>query len=215
MSRVVIADDQDLIRAGLRAIIEAEPDLLVVGEAANGREAARAAVEHRADVVLMDVQMPDHDGLAGVTAVRRARPEAAVVMLTMYDLDDYVLGALRAGARGFLLKTTPPGELTAAIRDAAAGRHVFAASVTSRLVTAYVGRTPPADRGRGAIDTLTQREGEVYRAMARGLSNAEIGADLHLSEATVKTYVTRVFAKLGVRDRVQAVILAFESGFVG
>lgn len=214
MSRVVIADDQDLIRAGLRAIIEAEPDLEVVGEAPDGRTAAQVAREQQADVVLMDVQMPHHDGLEGVGLVRRARPEAAVVMLTMYDLDEYVLEALRAGAAGFLLKTTPPAELTAAVRSAAAGRHVFDDSVTSRLVESFV-----HSRGTSAphpgIETLTDREIEVYQAMARGYSNAEIGVELHLSEATVKTYVTRILAKLQVRDRLQAVIIAFESGLAG
>lgn len=211
MSRVVIADDQDLIRAGLRAILEAEPDLDVVGEASDGRMAATVAREQAADVVLMDVQMPHHDGLEGVGLVRQARPEAAVVMLTMYDVDDYVLRALRSGAAGFLLKTTPPAELASAVRAAAQGRHVFDESVTMRLVDSFVdgGGSGQAHPG---IEQLTEREVEVYRAMASGMSNAEIGAELHLSEATVKTHVTRILAKLQVRDRVQAVIIAFESG---
>jgi len=213
--RVVVADDQDLIRAGLRAIVEAEPDLEVVAEASDGHDAARLAREAEADVVLMDVQMPGLDGLEGIAAVAAARPEARVLVLTMYDVDDYVFRALRAGASGFLLKTTPPEELTTAIRDAHEGRRSFAPSVTERLVRTYVARPAPSTGVPEVLRELTDRELEVFRAIARGMSNAEISGELYLSEATVKTYVTRILAKLGLRDRVQAVILAYECGAVG
>ena len=213
--RVVIADDQDLIRAGLRAIVEADAGLVVVGEASDGAEAARLTRELEADVVLMDVQMPGTDGLAGITAVAAARPQAKVVMLTMYDVDDYVATALRAGARGFLLKTTPPEELTAAIRKAHAGQRVFAPSVTDRLVHSFVRHPVASDGVPAVLQGLTDRELEVFDSIARGRSNAETSADLFLSEATVKTYVTRILAKLGLRDRVQVVLLAYECGRVG
>ena len=210
--RVVIADDQDLIRAGLRAILQSASDLEVVAEASDGAQAARLAREHDADVVLMDVQMAGTDGLTGLDAVSTAAPRARVIMLTMYDVDDYVVRALRAGASGFLLKTTPPEDLTAAIRKAHAGQHVFGPSVTDRLVRSFVNRPAPSDGIPEVLRCLTDRELEVFDALARGLSNAEIGAALYLSEATVKTYVTRLLAKLGLRDRVQAVVLAFECG---
>ncbi len=214
MIRIVIADDQDLIRAGLQAIIDAEPDLEVVGQACDGAEAARVAKLCDADIVLMDIQMPRTDGLAGIAALAELRPAARVIVLTMYDLDDYVFRALKAGASGFLLKTTPPEELTLAIRDIHEGRRIFAPSVTDRLVRSYVSAH---DLGRVSSEPLQQlsvREREVFDAIARGMSNAEIGKELFLSEATVKTYVTRILAKLGLRDRVQAVILAYECGAV-
>jgi len=211
--RVVIADDQDLIRGGLRAILDADDSVTVVAEAGNGREAARVAQEERADVVLMDVQMPGGDGIEAVRAVHAARPEAKVLMLTMFDLDEYVFGALRAGASGFLLKTTPPGELVAAIHSVHSGDLLFAPTVTRRLVEAYV-RRPPAGSVPEIVAALTERELDVLRSMAKGHSNAEIGRELFLGEATVKTHVTRILAKLGLRDRVQAVVLAYESGLV-
>lgn len=212
MIRVVIADDQDLIRGGIAAILSAEADLDVVGEADSGPAAARVARQTRADVVLMDVQMPGGDGVEGVATVAAARPEARVLMLTMFDLDEYVFGALRAGAAGFLLKTTPPTELAAAIRAVHSGDLLFAPSVTRRLVEAYV-RRPPASSGVPVqLAQLTERELDVFRTMAKGLSNAEIGAALYLGEATVKTHVTHILAKLGLRDRVQAVVLAYECG---
>ncbi len=210
--RVVIADDQDLIRAGLRAIVESQPDLTVVGEAESGPLAAEVAQRESADVVLMDVQMPGGDGLRGLRQVLAARPEARVVMLTMYDLDEYVFRSLREGASGFLLKTTPPDDLTAAIRSVHDGQRAFAPTVVDRLVRAYVRRPAVSDGMPEALSGLTDREVDVLRALARGLSNAEIGAELHLTGATVKTYVTRILAKLGLRDRVQAVILAYECG---
>ena len=213
MIRVVIADDQHLIRGGLRAILEAEPDLVVVAEADDGAEAAVAAARHAADVVLMDVQMPGTDGVAGVATVVAARPQTRVLMLTMFDLDEYVFGALRAGASGFLLKTTPPEELVEAIRAVHGGEMLFSATVTRRLVEAYVRRPPVGVEDRpSALAGLTDRELEVFRSLAKGLSNAEIAAELYLGEATVKTHVTRILAKLQLRDRVQAVVLAYESG---
>jgi DNA-binding NarL/FixJ family response regulator len=212
--RVLIADDQHLIRGGLRAIIDAEPDLQVVGEASDGAAAAREAVASRADVVLMDVQMPGTDGIEGVRLVIEARPEARVLMLTMFDLDEYVLGALRAGASGFLLKTTPPAELIAAIRASRGGGMLFAPSVTRRLVESYVKQPPTVDGVPEQLAGLTTRELEVFQAIARGLSNAEIGGQLYMGEATVKTHVTRILAKLGLRDRVQAVVLAYDCGWM-
>jgi DNA-binding NarL/FixJ family response regulator len=213
--RVVLADDQDLIRGGLRAILDAEDDIAVVAEAADGAAAARAAAAHAADVVLMDVQMPGSDGLDGTRRVLQARPQCRVLVLAMFDLDEYVFGALRAGASGFLLKTTPPGELAAGVRACHSGDLLFAPAVTRRLVEAYV-RRPPAPAGGvpPELAELTAREVEVLRAIARGLSNAEIAAELFLGEATVKTHVTRILWKLGLRDRVQAVVAAYECGLV-
>jgi len=211
--RVVLADDQDLIRGGLRAILDAVDDIVVVAEAASGATAASAAVAYAADVVLMDVQMPGTDGIAGTEAVLRARPQCKVLVLTMFDLDEYVFGALRAGASGFLLKTTPPGELAAAIRACSSGDLLFSPTVTRRLVETYV-RRPPSGSVPAQLAALTDRELDVLRAMARGLSNAEIARSLYLGETTVKTHVTRILAKLGLRDRVQAVVLAYECGLV-
>jgi DNA-binding NarL/FixJ family response regulator len=210
--RVVLADDQDLIRGGLRAILDSEDDIDVVAEASDGGIAATAAAAHRADVVVMDVEMPGVDGLEGTRIAVAKRPECRVLMLTMFDLDEYVFRALRAGASGFLLKTTPPAELAAAVRACHSGDLLFAPTVTRRLVETYVRRPPDPDGVPAALAELTERELEVLRAMARGLSNAEIAAALYLGEATVKTHVTRVLTKLGLRDRVQAVVLAYECG---
>jgi DNA-binding NarL/FixJ family response regulator len=212
--RVAIADDQDLIRGGLRAILDAEDDIEVVGETHDGAGAARLATARLADVVLMDVQMPVVDGIEGTRRVVEARPECRVLVLTMFDLDEYVFAALRAGASGFLLKTTPPAELAAAVRACHAGEMLFAPAITRRLVEAYV-RHPPATGDLPArLRELTPREVDVLRAIARGLSNAEIAAELFLGEATVKTHVTRILAKLSLRDRIQAVVLAYECGLV-
>ncbi|GGE82824.1 response regulator [Mycetocola zhadangensis] len=212
--RVLIADDQYLIRSGLRSILSAEDDLVVVGEAGDGVSAARAAEALKADVVLMDIQMPGSDGIEGVRLLAEMRPEARALVLTMYDLDEYVVTALRAGASGFLLKTTPPSQLAAAIRMCHGGGQLFAPSVTHRLIDAYVRHPPPVSGTPREVVSLTTRELEVYRALATGLSNAEIARQLFLGEATVKSHVTRILAKLGLRDRVQAVIFAFECGLV-
>ncbi|HEY5222444.1 MAG TPA: response regulator transcription factor [Microbacteriaceae bacterium] len=215
MIRVVIADDHDLIRGGLKAILHAEPDLVVVGEAADGASAARVAASESADIVLMDVQMPGSDGIDGLHKLAESRPQARALMLTTFDLDEYVFAALRAGASGFLLKTTPPAELASAIRASRGGDLLFAPSVTRRLVEAYVRRPPTPGGVPMELSSLTQRELEVFRAVARGLSNAEISAALFMGEATVKSHVTRILAKLALRDRVQAVVLAYECGLAG
>ncbi|QIX27028.1 response regulator transcription factor [Nocardioides sp. JQ2195] len=213
MISVVVADDLPLVRNGIRSILEAEADIAVVAEAEHGLRAAELAARHDADVVLMDLEMPAHDGLAGLHRIREQRLRAAVLMLTLYDLDDHVAGALRSGADGYLLKTSPPEEITAAVRDAYAGRLVFSRPVGERLVDAYLqGSTAPAPSARHLVERLSDRELEVWHALSEGLSNAEISARLHLSEATVKTYVTRLLTKLEVRDRVQAVVLGFQSG---
>jgi DNA-binding NarL/FixJ family response regulator len=212
--RVGIVDDQALIRGGLRAILDAEEDIEVVGEASDGAGAVRLASARLADVVLMDVQMPVVDGIEGTRRVIEARPECRVVVLTMFDLDEYVFAALRAGASGFLLKTTPPDELAAAVRACHGGEMLFAPTVTRRLVETYVRHPPAPDGVPDHLEELTAREVDVLRAIARGLSNGEIAAELYLGEATVKTHVTRILGKLGLRDRVQAVVLAYECGLV-
>jgi DNA-binding NarL/FixJ family response regulator len=211
--KIVIADDQDLVRSGLSALLACEPDIAVVGEAADGKHAAGLAREHDADVVLMDVEMPGSNGLEGIRALAQAGSQARVLMLTTFDLDEYVFEALRAGASGFLLKTTPPAELSAGIRAVHAGEMLFARSVVRRLVETFV-RQPPTASTSAVLAGLTDRELEVLRAIARGLSNAEISAELYLAETTVKTHVARILAKLDLRDRVQAVVLAYESGLV-
>jgi DNA-binding NarL/FixJ family response regulator len=211
---VVVADDQDLIRGGLRAILDAAGDIEVVAEASSGLAAATAAATHLADVVLMDVQMPGSDGIQGTAAVLQARPQCRVLVLTMFDLDEYVFAALRAGASGFLLKTTSPAELSAAVRACHSGELLFAPTVTRRLVETYVRRPPVTGGVPARLSALTGREIDVLRALARGLSNAEIARELYLGETTVKTHVTRILAKLGLRDRVQAVVLAYECGLV-
>jgi DNA-binding NarL/FixJ family response regulator len=212
--RVALADDQDLVRGGLRAILDAEDDIEIVGEASDGAGAARLATARLADIVLMDVQMPGVDGLEGARRVIEARPECRVLMLTMFDLDEYVFAALRAGASGFLLKTTAPAELAAAVRACHSGELLFAPAITRRLVETYVRHPPRPDGVPARLQELTGRELDVLRALARGLSNAEIAAELYLGEATVKTHVTRILSKLDLRDRVQAVVLSYECGLV-
>ena len=215
--RVLIADDQPLMRTGFRMILDAEPDLEVVGEAADGAEAVRLAAGARADVVLMDVRMP---GMDGIEATRRLAGDGVqdpvrVLILTTFDLDEYVLSALRAGASGFLLKDVPPEDLVDAIKVVAAGDALLAPSVTRRLLDRFAASLPdPAAARPAALDTLTARELEVLGLVARGMSNAEIAEHLVVSETTVKTHVGRLLAKLDLRDRVQAVVLAYETGVV-
>jgi DNA-binding NarL/FixJ family response regulator len=211
--RVLIADDQSLVRAGFRLVLENEPDIEVVGEASNGHEAVHSTGRLDPDVVLMDIRMPELDGIAA-TRQLTDRHDTRVLVLTTYDLDEYVYDALQAGASGFLLKDTPPEQLAAGIRAVAAGEALLAPTVTRRLIEEFA-RVGPAQRTRpAALDELTPRELEVLRLLARGLSNAEIAASLVLGDTTVKTHVTHVLGKLGLRDRVQAVVLAYESGLV-
>jgi len=210
--RVLLVDDDDLMRAGLRAVLRSDPAVEVVGEAANGRSPVTAARTHRPDVVLMDVRMPDLDGIAATREVLGVSPEIRVVILTTFEQDDYIFGALSAGASGFLLKRTSPEELLAAIRTVAAGDSLLSPSVT-RIVVDRVARQPVAGAAAdGRLDDLTAREREVLALIARGLSNGEIGAELVIEESTVKTHVKRILMKLGLRDRIQAVIFAYESG---
>jgi DNA-binding NarL/FixJ family response regulator len=210
--RVLLVDDDDLMRAGLRAVLRSDPAVEVVGEAANGRSAVTAARTHRPDVVLMDVRMPDLDGIAATREVLAVSPEIRVVILTTFEQDDYIFGALSAGASGFLLKRTSPEELLAAIRTVAAGDSLLSPSVT-RIVVDRVARQPVAGAAAdGRLADLTPREREVLALIARGLSNGEIGAELVIEESTVKTHVKRILMKLGLRDRIQAVIFAYESG---
>jgi DNA-binding NarL/FixJ family response regulator len=212
---VLIADDQALMRAGFRMILEAEPDLEVVGEAANGREAVTEARRLRPDVVMMDVRMPEMDGIEATRRLLDGNNDTKVVMLTTFDMDEYVYEALRAGASGFLLKDVPPEQLVAGIRSVASGDSLLAPSVTRRLIQEFVRRPPDALRTPSPeLTRLTAREVEVLQMMARGRSNAEIAIEFFISETTVKTHVAHVLAKLGVRDRVQAVVFAYESGLV-
>jgi len=212
---VLIADDQALVRAGFRAILETQPDLKVVGEAVDGRDAVDLARVRRPDVVLMDIKMP---GLDGLEATRRVVAEAgdatAVLILTTFDLDEYVYAALRAGASGFLLKDAPPEQLIAAVHTLAGGAALIAPAITKRLIGQFARVSPPSGASAAALEALTPREREVLVLIARGRSNREIASELVLSEATVKTHVKRVLAKLAVRDRVHAVVLAYESGLV-
>ena len=211
--RVLIADDQSLVRAGFRLVLENHDDLDVVGEASNGEEAIHSAGRLEPDVVLMDIRMPELDGIAATREITRRFP-AHVLVLTTYDLDEYVYDALQAGASGFLLKDTPPDQLAAGIRAVAAGEALLAPTVTRRLIEEFA-RVRPTPQARPAtLDDLTPREFDVLRHLARGLSNAEIAEQLFLSDTTVKTHVAHLLGKLGLRDRVQAVVLAYESGLV-
>jgi len=220
--KVALVDDQQLVRGGFRMLINSQPDLEVVAEAGNGQEALASLAVTRADVVLMDVRMPDMDGIeaTGLLLGRAgaAGAEPKVVVLTTFDLDEYALAAIQAGASGFLLKDAPPEELLAAIRTVHRGDAVIAPSTTRRLLdhVAPLLRAPGPDTGRhaAAVQSLTPREREVFTLIAQGLSNPEIAAQLYLSEATVKTHVGHILAKLGARDRVQAVVIAYETGIV-
>jgi DNA-binding NarL/FixJ family response regulator len=210
--RVVVADDQELVRAGFRLLLERVPDIEVVGKAGDGQQAVRMAVSFRADVVLMDVQMPRLDGLAATQQLLAASPGTKVVMLTTFDLDEYVFGALRAGACGFLLKSSPPEELIRGIRAAATGDGLLDPAVTRRVISKFAEVAPTASAEPTELRRLTDREREVLTQVSRGLSNAEIATTLVISEATVKSHVARLLAKLGLRDRVQAVVYAYEHG---
>jgi DNA-binding NarL/FixJ family response regulator len=210
--RLVIADDQALVRAGFAKLLESEPSVQVVGQAADGRAAIEAVRLHQPDVVLMDIRMPDLDGLEATRRLSESGAAARVLVLTTFDLDEYVYDALRAGASGFLLKDPPPDELIAAIHVVARGDALIAPSVTRRLIAEFAKRPSPA--AAAGLDELTAREREVLRLLARGLTNAEIAAQLILGESTVKTHVGNVLLKLGLRDRVQAVVLAYECGLV-
>ncbi len=212
--RVLICDDQALVRAGFRAILEAQPDVEVAGEAENGAEAVALAERRAADVILMDIRMPVLDGVEATRRLVAGGSPARILVLTTFDLDEYVHAAIRAGASGFLLKDVTPAKLLEAIRIVAAGDALLAPSVTRRLLERFASTLPQRDHSSEALATLTTRETEVLRLLAGGLSNAEIAASLVLSEATVKTHISSVLRKLGLRDRVQAVILAYETGLV-
>lgn len=226
MIRVLLADDQALVRTGFRMICENASDMEVVGEAGDGAEAAARALELLPDVVLMDIRMPEVDGVEATRRIRTATDQTRVLVLTTFDLDEYVYAALRSGASGFLLKDTLAPDLLSAIRSVSRGDSIVAPTVTRRLLERYLGTdvtSPGMSPGMspepllvapGALDTLTEREREVLGLIARGLSNAEIASRLFLSEGTVKTHVSRVLTKLGLRDRVQAVVFAYECGLV-
>jgi DNA-binding NarL/FixJ family response regulator len=216
---VLLVDDQPLLRQGTRMILEAEGDIVVVGEADNGHEAVILAEARSPDVVLMDIRMPVVDGVEATRRIVAANAQVRVLALTTFDLDEYAFGALRAGASGFLLKDVHPAELVAAVRAVSSGDAVVSPRVTRRLLEEYARATPDASPGVSSeqpvgLSTLTSRELEVLGAVADGLSNAEIAERLFVSEATVKSHVGRILAKLGLRDRVQAVVLAYESGLV-
>jgi DNA-binding NarL/FixJ family response regulator len=211
--RIVIADDQVLVRTGLRTILDNAGGFDIVGEAADGHEAVKHARALRPDVVLMDVRMPNLDGIAATRQIRAAPDAPRVLVLTTFDLDEYVYAGLRAGASGFLLKDARAADLVSAIHSVLAGDAVVAPSATRRLIERYLHQTPEPDRARSkSLATLTERERDVLTKLARGLTNAEIAAELYLTEGTVKTYISRILTKLDLRDRVQAVIYAYDTG---
>jgi DNA-binding NarL/FixJ family response regulator len=212
--RVVLVDDQQLVRAGFRLVLDYQPDLTVVGEAGDGAEALRLLRTTEADVVVMDLRMPVLDGVAATRQICAAGPTPRVLVLTTFDTDEEAFAALQAGASGFLLKSVPPEELLSAIRVVAGGEAVVAPRVTRRLLERFAGRLGPDATTRTAPADLTDRETEVLLLIAQGLSNLEIGRRLQVAEATVKTHIGRILAKLGLRDRVQAVVYAYESGLV-
>ena len=212
--RLVIADDHHLVRSGLRGMLDVHDDLEVVGEAADGAAVLNVAAELRPDVVVMDIRMPRLDGIEATRRLRQREGSPHVLVLTTFDLDEYVYEALRAGAGGFMLKDAPPSQLAEAVRTVAAGESLLAPAVTRRLVERYVQRPTPSADQRTRLERLTDREREVLLLVAKGHSNAEVAGILYLSEATVKTHVTRMLTKLGLRDRVQAVVLAYETGLV-
>jgi len=213
MTSVLICDDQELVRVGLRMIVDSQPDLEVVAEAGDGAEAVELARAQRPDLVLMDVRMPVLDGVAATALICAELPDTAVLVITTFDLDEYAYSALRAGASGFLVKDAPADEMLVAIRGVLRGDAMVSPSVTKRLIDRYLsGRRAPLDERK--LETLTEREKDVLGLIARGLSNAEIASALFIGETTVKTHVGRLLSKLGLRDRVHAVVFAYESGLV-
>ena len=213
--RIVLVDDQELVRTGFRMVLDAQPDMTVVGEAADGHAAVEFARTHSADVMVMDARMPRMDGVAATRQIRQAGDRPRVLMLTTFDLDEYAFAALKAGASGFLLKDVPPEELLFAIRAVHSGDAVVAPSTTRRLIDRFAPMLPTDDgQAPAELAGLTEREREVLILVAQGLSNAELAGRLFVSEATVKTHVGRILAKLGLRDRVQAVVYAYENGLV-
>jgi DNA-binding NarL/FixJ family response regulator len=214
LTSVLLADDQALVRGGFRLILDAQEDLEVVGEADDGRAAIEAARSLRPDIVLMDVRMPELDGIAATRVIVSEQLASHVLVLTTFDEDRVVWDAMAAGASGFLLKTAPPVQLVDAVRTVAAGEALLAPTVTRRLIEEFVRRPPPGDQAPERLAALTDREREVMALIARGLSNGEIAERLYLSGATVKTHVNRILGKLDLRDRVQAVVLAYETGLV-
>lgn len=211
--RVVLADDQEMVRTGFRLILDAQDDVTVVGEAPDGYRAVEVVSHTRPDIVLMDIQMPELDGLAATRELRAAGVASQVVILTTFERDDYIFEALAAGAAGFLLKNARPEALVEAVRTVAAGDALLAPSVTRRVIERFTSDGAPVDRS-AELGRLTEREVEVLRSLAKGLSNTEIADELYVSEATVKTHVSRTLTKLALRDRVQAVVFAYESGLV-
>jgi DNA-binding NarL/FixJ family response regulator len=208
--RVLVVDDQTMVRAGFRLLLADETDIEVVAEAGNGRDAVAKAARYQVDVVLMDIRMPEMDGLEATRRILAADPAARVLILTTFDLDEYVFEALRAGASGFVLKDDPPEQLLAAVRTVAAGDALLSPTVTRRVIRHFSAarrQTPPK-----AVESLTSRELDVFRLITRGLSNAEIGRELFISDTTVKTHVTRLLQKLDLRDRAQAIVLAYQTG---
>lgn len=212
--RVVVADDQEMVRAGFRLLLERVEDVDVVAEADDGEQAVARVREHRPDVALLDIRMPRLDGLSAARQVVDDVPETKVIILTTFDSDDYVHDALHAGASGFLLKSSPPERLVTAIRTVAAGEALLDPAVTRRVIEGFTRQPLPVGPGT-ELERLTERELDVLRQVARGLSNIEIAGELFITEATVKTHVARLLAKLGLRDRVQAVVYAYENGVVG
>jgi DNA-binding NarL/FixJ family response regulator len=212
VTRVLIADDDQLMRAGLIELLTADPQIEIVGQAATGRQAVEQTRRHAPEVVLMDVRMPDLDGIAATRQVAQAAPGVRVLILTTFEQDDYIFGALRAGASGFLLKRARPEELLAAVHTIAAGEALLSPSVTRRVIDRMAHQPTPELTGQAKLDGLTPREREVLALIARGLSNREIAAALTVEESTIRTHVKRILMKLGLRDRVQAVIFAYETG---
>jgi DNA-binding NarL/FixJ family response regulator len=211
--RVLVADDQSMVRAGFRMLLSREPDIEVVAEAGNGREAVRKSASTKPTVVLMDIRMPELDGLEATRQILSADDDARILILTTFDLDEYVYEALRAGASGFVLKDDPPEQLLAAIRTVAGGEALLSPAVTKRVIEKFTRlphAAPPAQ-----FEDLTERELDVFRWVARGLTNSEIGEKLYISDTTVKTHITHILQKLGLRDRVQAIVLAYEAGLTG